>query len=363
MIQIREKRLPTELLDSHHYVCDLLRAEFPALSLYTDGRQNWMYLWVDTDSVDRHRFILFTVSRESLNYYLKGDVPLRAIFESSDKRWVLDEIRSHIRVVARSRSSKEKERIIRHLWCLTDLAAVSDYVPTADSKFDPSMAPDIDLTKQLLPTVYEVPIKGEWFGRDFEYLFKRYERIYAFFYATQPRFVRTINTTLHRLLRAPWKGGFSRVNLYSRLAEVLPGQHALRVAQLNYASPGDVHFEAIQSIGESIQKTTVRYLEHEDKLDHYSKKISKILSTARLNKVDLSTWPESSIRLNEEQKSELFQSIRRIAKTLDVEHEITMLAHHSPNSVVHAKAVVSFVRQVRKLSILQRQGILDYPVE
>lgn len=358
MKRLDTKRLSPEQLDSHHYVCDLLRAEFPALTLYTDGRQNWLYLWIDTDSVSRHRFLIFTASREDLDRYLRQDMSLRTALQRSDRVWALDESQTRER---KGRSNKVVRR--RQLHSVPDLEAFAEYLPTEDSFFDPEMAPDVDLSQQLLPKEFNVPIAGEWFGRDFEYLFKRYERLYAFFYATGPRFVRTINATLHRVMRAPWRGGYSRVNMFTRLAEVLPGQHALRVATLNFASPGDVKFEAIPSIGKSIHKTVVMYIEAQRAVDAHAKKIKRILTSAGFNKRDLSEMPESGIKFSKPQWGDLEDSLHAIAEQLAVTNEFDSLRTHSPNTVVFAKGVLTFVRQVEKLSILQDQGLLNFSVE
>jgi hypothetical protein len=354
MISVQGQRLSPELLDAHHYVCDLLQAEIPALTLYTDGRDNWMYLWVDTDSARRHRFLLFTASRQDLSEYLKGKITLLRVVQDSERRWLLDETYSP------SKAKGEKDRTTRHLQRIESLNLVKAYLPTKRSRFDPAMAPDVDLSEDLLPEPFTVPIAGEWFGRDFEFLFKRYERMYAFFYATAPRFVRTINETLHRVLRAPWKGGYSRVNLYTRLAEVLPAQHALKVDKLEFASPGDVKFEAIPSIGKSIAGTTVRYLKHQTIIDTASREITGILRLAKLNRVDLSTRPDSSIPLGKNERDQIAAAIVRIASRLETKEQFAALSQHAPNSVVYAKAVVSFVRQVEKLSSLQDMGMLKF---
>lgn len=356
MNPVRGQRLSTDYLESHHYVCDLLRADFPALSLYTDGRENWLYLWVDTDSARRQRYLLFTASRVTLERYLKQQITLLDVIEDASLTWVLDE--THIRATAKG----EKDRTIRHLEEIQNLKTVSEYLPTENSRFDPDMAPDIDVTKDLLPKPYAVPIAGEWFSRDFAYLFKRYERIYAFFYATGPRFVRTINDTLNRVLRAPWKGGYSRVNLYTRLAEVLPAQHALKVDKLQFASPGDVKFEAIPSVGESIARTVVNYLEHEASIDRCAQRIRTILKLANLNRRDLSGVSDSSIRLGKKDREDIAEAIAHIAKRLSTTAQFEALNAHSPNSVVYAKAVVSFVRQVEMLSKLQRMKMLKLTI-
>jgi|HubBroStandDraft_6_1064221.scaffolds.fasta_scaffold373885_2 hypothetical protein len=356
MISVRGQRLSTDYLSSHHYVCDLLRAELPVLSLYTDGRENWLYLWVDTDSANRQRYLLFTASREALEQYLKQRIGLLRVIEEASLTWLLDE--THTPAKARG----EKDRTYRHLQEVQDLGTVAAYLPTKKARFDPELAPDIDVTKDLLPKSYGVPIAGDWFSRDFAYLFKRYERIYAFFYATGPRFVRPIEDTLRRVLRAPWKGGYSRVNLYTRLAEVLPAQHALKVDKLQFASPGDVKFEAIPSIGESIARTIVKYLEHETSVDKSSKRITTILRLANLNRKDLSDRPEKSIKLSDKERDEISAAVVSISTRLAATEQFKVLREHSPNSVVYAKAVVSFVRQVEMLSKLQRMKMLNLKV-
>jgi len=354
MKRIESPKLRTELLNAHHYVCALIHADFPVLALYTDGRQNWMYLWCDIESKSRHRFLLFTVPRKSLDEYLRQHKDLRTLIDEAKPVWLLEELRTP--PIKRG----EKPRITRHLWNVSGLNEVQEYLPTTDSLFDPDLAPDVDLKEELLPERFDVPITGTWFGGDFAQLFKRYERIYAFFYATRPRFVRTINTTLHRVLRAPWTGGFSRVNLYSRLAEVLPAQHALRVAELSFASPGDVKFEAIPSIGESIQQTVLNYLQHADDIDSAAQVIQRALRSADLNRTNLSALKDGSIPLTLKQRSEVDEAVKAITSMLGVEKEFLTLHQHAPNSVVYAKAVVSFSRQIYKLGLFQQQGMLDF---
>lgn len=359
MQSIRGKRLPTDLLESHRYMCDLMYLEFSVVALYSDGKQNWIYLWCDTNSLDKHRWLVFTVSRKILIDYLEKRVNLFSAVKSARQLWMLEE---RVQEAPNDKLQKKKQQQKRSLFEVSS-SAVEKYLPTEASYFDEALAPDLDLTKQLIPTVYDVPISGIWFGRDFEYLFKRYERIYAFFYATQPRFIRTVNENLEKLLRTPWMGGASRVHLYSRLAEVIPGIHSLKVEKLQFASPGEVEFEAIHSIGQSIERTTLAYLENEEVIEAAHKRIKDTLTAARLNKQDLSQRSDQSIVLSEGQWNVIKVACAEIATVLNINAELESLRVHSPNTVVYAKAVNSFVRQVMRLAKFQRDEMLNFGEE
>src|ERR1035438_3484942 len=89
MIGYSENRLPSELLNSHHHICDLIDVEYPVLSLYTDGRRNWMYLWCDKNAL-RTRWLLFTVARKLLVAYLQKKQSLKSIVEDAKQLWMLE---------------------------------------------------------------------------------------------------------------------------------------------------------------------------------------------------------------------------------------------------------------------------------
>lgn len=151
--------------------------------------------------------------------------------------------------------------------------------------------------------------------------------------------------------------------MFTRLAEVLPGQHALKVARLNFASPGDVKFEAIQSIGESIHKKVVMYIKTQPRVDAHARRIKRILTASGFNRRDVSEIPEGAIKIPSSRRAELEEALNGIAEQLNVVNEFEALRAHSPNLVVFAKGAVTFVRQVEKLALLQDQGLLNFSQE
>ncbi len=346
-------------LANHSHVCDLVRMEFPAASLYTDGRISWIYLWCDTNGKSRDRWLLFPVGRDPLTKYFRKELSLRDLVINATRRLVLDIDTSDREEDSSSQRSGEPHKPRRLLREVVP-SDVDDYIPTAESFFDPALTDDVDLTEEIMPHGFDVPISGDWFERDFEQFFKRYRRLYAFFYATRPRFVKTLAHKLSIALRAPWTGGYSRLNLYNRLSEDIPGIHTLRIQKLQYASPGDVRFEALPEIGESIGISTLRYLEYEISVNNEFKNVHQILTRANLNKLDTSGFSDAILHLSKDSIAEIVVACERIAAMLNVHQEMEHVRAHSPNTAVYAKAVLSFVRQVEMLSALQRQGMLDF---
>lgn len=354
MKTLKGTTLSLENLNSHHHVCDLINVEYPVLSLYTDGRKNWIYLWCDRTAIGLNRWLLFTVSRDNLAKYLKGGSTMLALATASDTHWVLDDSGNDFILERGTSDSRRARRYLR----VIDLDQLTEYLPSADSYFDESLTNDLDLSKQIVPQDYELPIEGQWFSVDFQYLFRRYERLYAFFYATKPRFVKSIEGTLTRCLRAPWTGGYSRVNLYQRLYEQIPGIHSLRIHSLKFASPGVIRFEAIPDVGESIQEASRLIIKHGASIDAAFKRVQKIISAGHLNKADLSEVLDSAVLLEQKSLKAIVGDCDLIANTLGIKEQMKMVRDLSPNTVVYGKAVLSFVRQLDKFADLLRRDMI-----
>jgi len=357
MIKLNGKRIPASLLDTHYHVCDFINVEVAVLSLYSDGKRNWIYLWCDTDNIDTDRWLLYSTTRSELLGYLNGKKTLLNLVHSTQNHFILDRVRLQKEEINNNGSASNVRRFVTQL---QDIKNIDSYLPTEESFFDPDLTSDIELDQQILPAVYQVPIRGIWFGADFEQLFRSYERVYAFLYATKPRFVKTIGERLESLLRAPWTGGFSRVHLYSQLAKHLPALHSLKVHKLKFASPGDVEFEALESVGSSVEKITLQFITHEDAIWHAVKTMKSLLTKKRLNKADLSQHSDIDIGLLQDEIRLLQSKCIEISLFLGLEIEIAALGNHSPNSVVFSKATSSFVKQLSKLAIFETNDMLNF---
>ena len=349
-------RLSPNLLDEHNHVCDLINVQAAVLSLYSDGKRNWIYLWCDTDNSGTNRWMLFSASRKSLVEYLKGGTTLLKVLKKSAPYLILDKTRT---AVETQPDGSRHIKYRRTLTSFTDLEQVERYLPTPESYFDPELTEDIELEQQLAPDLYEVPIRGVWFSEDFEALFRSYERVYALIYATKPRFVRTIGDRLGSLLRAPWTGGFSRVHMYSQLARHLPAIHTLKIDKLKFASPGEVKFEALEAVGDSIKEAVLKFVDHEEDIWHHVKAAKALLTRKKLNKSDLSDVNDAGTGLLRDELRFLKTECDQIADILGVKEEFETLRSYSPNVVVYCKAVNSFVKQLSRLAKFQQDAMLN----
>jgi hypothetical protein len=357
MIKLKAKRTPASMLDTHYHVCDFINVEAAVLCLYSDGKRNWIYLWCDTDNIDTDRWMIFSATRQGLLGYLEGKKPLLELIYATPNHFILDRVKLEKEEVADDGGSSKVRRFVSKL---EDLNHIESYLPGNDSFFDSDLTSDIELEEQILPAVYEVPIRGTWFGADFEQLFRSYERVYALLYATKPRFVKTIGERLENLLRAPWTGGFSRVHLYSQLAKHLPALHSLKVNKLKFASPGEVEFEALESVGATVEKITLRLLEKNDEVWQAVRIMKALLTRKKLNKKDLSQHSDVDIGLLQDEIRTLQSKCMEIAGLLGIEEEIATLEEHSPNSVVFSKATSSFVKQLSKLVVFENNDMLNF---
>jgi hypothetical protein len=352
MITIPGTRVGIRKLDRHSHICSLLELEGPLLSLYSDGRNNWLYLWCDTDGPDRTRWLLFVASRPLLVAYLERRISLLDVVAEAPQLLVLDEMHG-ITAEGEARTSRTLRRP-------SSLSMLAGYLPTDKSFFDPELAPEIELARELLPEKFAVPIDSDqWFAVDFNNFFKSYQRIYSFLYASRPRFVTTVKSRMEELLRAPWTGGFSRVNFFSALPEVVPAIHALRVPKMQYASPGDIEFEALASVGGAVRASVLRYIQFEAEIERSLQSVKATLTTMKLNKRDLSTSNDLELELPEGRLNHLKEKCFAIGASLGLEEEFSSLAECSPNTIVHSKAVAGLITQLQYLAAFQSEGMLD----
>jgi hypothetical protein len=336
------------LLDKHIYICDLINIEGPLLCLFRDHRSNWCYLWCDTDTVDTERWAVLRVSRDTLAGYLSGVTTLRQLVESSLATFCLD-LTTHIEDGKRTKT----RRLLQ-----VEINALQEYFPAEDSFFDPSLTNDISLTEEIAPTSFHVPIDGDWFVSDLDRFAKTYSSVYAFFYCTKPRFVTNIEARVSKFLRSPWTGGFSRINLFDALEKTIPSIHDMKINSFQYASPGSIKIEALQSVGNSIAAAVDCYIAKSAEIDKASKAINTCLLNSKVRKANLSQSSDETLSIGPESVALLQVKSREIGDLLGIGGQLSVFHLNAPNSVVAAKATLAVVTQLERLAVYQRAGML-----
>lgn len=337
------------MLDKHEYICDLINIEGPLLSLFRDHRNNWLYLWCDTDGNSTERWAIFNVSRSVLAEYLQKNISLRDSLCEAKELYCL-EVNSS---VLDGRTKKTRKLIS------LEPIALKEYWPATDSFFDEEYSEDISLDEQIAPSKYHVPIDGEWFVSDLDQFARTYSSLYSFFYCTAPRFITNIDSRVQRFLRSPWTGGFSRINLFDALERMIPSIHDMKINRFKYASPGSIQIEALPSVGKSIASVIEQYLYSELSISQAVKAINQSLSASKVKTTDLSAIDNKDLQIGKEVIALLEQKTVLIGELLQANSELQQLINNAPNIVVGAKAVLAVVKQIERLAGYQKTGMLD----
>jgi len=352
------ERINLALLDKHVYMSDLIYVEGPLLCLYRDAKENWLYLWCDTDNKNKERWLLFPVSRTNLIAFLEKEKSLLEVVQESKKRWFLD----YARLLPNQEFEKTTENakgFSRELRNAESLEILTEYLPTKDSYFDETLAPNISIAEELSPTKYDIPIDGNWFIKDLDNFSNLYSQLYSFFYCTKPQFMNDIGAKVQRMLEAPWKGGFSRVNLFEALQRNVPAVHDLKIHQMQYASPGDITIEALESVGDSVKNTVIYYRNHIGDVSAEVKSLNNVLSDKALRRVDLSKYTDLTLPLSDEDKKYIAEKTAALAVALAIESEFSDLSSRSPNIVVSAKVLLAVASRIERMAQFEDSGLLD----
>jgi hypothetical protein len=353
VIRLSGESVSVRLVADHVHICDLISFEGPLLSLFSDGRVNWLYFWCDTNGSGTNRWMLFEIEREDLVGYLGCTMTLRSIIEKQ---------KSHGWLLLDDKQQTQADKVDRHreMRRTTDEKFVGDYLPAVDSWFEPVLAPDIAVDRALKPETFAVPIQGDWFAQDLDRFARAYRMIYSFVYAMRPQFITTMERRLQQLLRAPWRGGYSRINMFQAFEQLVPALHALRIKSMVYNSPGDIKFEAMLDVGQAVASLTLQFERRMEEIVNPQKLIKDTLTGSKLNTRDVSKLSDSTVGLREDQLVALRERCAQIGSILGLCAEFAHLKQNSPNTIIYCKSVLAVLVQLEKLASFQEKALLDF---
>lgn len=342
------RRTPLRLIDDHTHICDLIFFDGPLLCLFKSQKANWLYLWSDKLSDSTDRWMIFSVNRSELIQYLERNSTLRELLDQTKTIYLLDETR------------RSDETIHRVLFNCANKDAIIPYLPAVDSYFDESLSPQIESSREIRPSVFHVAIDGDWFVQDLDYFARLYSQLYSIFYCTRPQFVANIGEKVSRYIRSPWTGGFSRVNLFAAMKQMIPSLHDLKIRKIQYASPGHIDLEALESVNASITRVVFEYVARSDDFATIESKINTVLSADKLKSRDLSNYNENNLPISRDSIEYLHQQLTSAAPRLGIAMELQEIAKFSPNVVVTSKVFLAMLSRIRKMGELHKTGLVRF---
>ncbi|EFB3617493.1 TPA: hypothetical protein OF616_002773 [Escherichia coli] len=131
-------------------------------------------------------------------------------------------------------------------------------MPDADSYlYEEICTDDALLLKQERTSSYMLGLDNQLFINDLSEIPKIFEQLYSFHYGLAHLGRISIRNTMLRLMGS-WTGGFSAVNIFTGLKNVIPVLHRPEVSSLQYNSPGHIELNLLPDLAQSVQDVSVR---------------------------------------------------------------------------------------------------------
>lgn len=233
------ERISVKKIPKHTWNADLVYYEGPLVSLYRSERgEDVLYIWLDCTAT-RHRWCILPVSRESLRGYLNEVYSLLDLYQRS-KYIITYDIGQGFKKSGITRTTFENLPI--------------DYHPEFDSYLSEDIAtPAATALKQELTDEYYLGLNGdELYVEELSKIQRLFQQLYSFHYGLSYSFRTAVRDRLRRY-SSEWSGGFSAVNIFSGINNVIPSIHRARVTQLTFNSPGHIKLDLLLPLAKDIE--------------------------------------------------------------------------------------------------------------
>jgi len=96
---------------------------------------------------------------------------------------------------------------------------------------------------------YRIEIDGEWTLNDLYGFPYAYTQAYSFLYSLMVDEVIDDEKLIITFAAHPWRGGFSAVNFFHYLYELIPATERPNVISIQYSSPGWIELSLVLAVG------------------------------------------------------------------------------------------------------------------
>ncbi len=326
------------------WYCDILEYEIPILSLYRFGRKLLLSLWVERErSTDR--YLLFTVADSALKSFLASKITLREVLEDST------------RIIAFEQGSKGR----RNLRTVEFDDLFEDYIPSEDSYFDPRFATDdaVKLSEERSENYY-LNIDGDWYLEDWSDVTRLYKQVYAFNHAMRNIDTPSVSGRVRPgLNNMPFRGGYSIVHLLNTMQEAIPAVSRVRVASVQYNSPGHIGLKVDPNVAADVEKM-MGSLEDEDNFDSLRtvyRDCERFLDDNGLRTLDSAKFNKNEFSLFEENVEQLRQFAIQILNMTGHGNEREKLISDE-TALPLVKALQAYVRRIMRLKKYVEDGLI-----
>lgn len=235
MEKIPLNKLP---LSGLRWVRDLSYFEGPLLSEYrTEKQEIYLKHWCECNN-QYHRWMYFKIKEQDrLRLVLGEKTLLDAINDQPD---------SFVFFVDENENESKP--------CMVMSENIPNcYMPSEEACLD---AEDYVEDSNVTSFVFE----DEWDMDELKDLYRKFTQVYDFIYLTKNKISSSIKSM-------PWQDGYSTVNFYNKLKDLIPIQDRSTLGSVHYASPGYMKLKVSEDISSEVLKSISRYLKDKENID------------------------------------------------------------------------------------------------
>ena len=208
---------------------------------------------------------------------------------------------------------------------------------------------------------FRIGIDGEWTLEDW-YIFPRtVSQVYSFLYSiTEIEALEEEPDEDNRLyityVAHPWRGGYSAVNFYNYLENLVPKPLRPRVISIHYGSPGLFELGLAAAVALSIRKIVKAFCDSGRDIISLYNDIYRGLKERKLLSISVK---REELQFKREQIEFMESSLESLSKMMAFDG-VSELKQITSNELASMKILLSFYRRVRIVAEYQKNGKADF---
>ncbi len=205
---------------------------------------------------------------------------------------------------------------------------------------------------------YRINIEGDWELADL-YIFPRaFEQAYYLFYSLLPDHEeRDVERIEHAYSSFPWQGGYSAVNFYNQLKNVVPQRQRPALISINYSSPGVMELGLILAVAVMVGRIVTSIASSINEMNSTYTNIVKGMQDRKIMRIE---GRRRALSLRDEELDFVQKSLREMSKILGLKN-IKEVNERTGDPYVSLKILMSLYRRVRTLAGYERGGKAVFP--
>ena len=199
----------------------------------------------------------------------------------------------------------------------------------------------------MVDGTYKIQMHGEWTLEDLYLLPHVYSQVYALLYALNMPLEDDKEEQLYAAFTAyPWRGGYSAVNFYSYLQNLVPRPDRPKVVSIQYGSPGLLELGLVVGIAISIGYLVKNFSRVIIDLHAVYNDIYKGLQDRKLMRIEVK---RRELALETEQLQFINDASQRLSEMMGFKN-VEQINRLTGNPLATLKILLSFYRRIRTLA-------------